>query len=69
MVKEPQDDVAYIENREEKLTEIVHQTVDKNITSISGQPGWLLNVLYKVLEYTGKKNISEVRPNLEVFIR
>jgi phenylacetate-coenzyme A ligase PaaK-like adenylate-forming protein len=65
--KEPNESVAYIENREEKLDAIVQQTVNKNITFINGSPGWLLNVLYKVLEYTGKKNILEVRPNLELF--
>ncbi len=69
ILKEPQDDIAYIEDRENKLDAIVEYTVDKNITSINGQPWWLLNVLYRVLEYTGKKNISEVRPNLELFFR
>lgn len=68
-LKEPQEDVSYIENREEKLDAIVKQTVHKDITFINGSPGWLLNVLYKVLEYTGKKNILEVRPNLEAFFR
>lgn len=66
-LKEPQEDVSYIENREEKLDAIVKQTVHKDITFINGSPGWLLNVIYKVLEYTGKKNILEVRPNLEAF--
>ncbi|MEI8091730.1 MAG: hypothetical protein WCG98_05965 [bacterium] len=67
ILKEPQDDIAYIEDREEKLDAVVKHTVKKNITSINGQPGWLLTLLYKVLEYTGKKSILEVRPNLEVF--
>lgn len=67
MLKEPQDDLAYIEDREAKLDAVVRYTVDKNISSLNGQPGWILNFLYKVLAYTGKKNILEVRPNLEVF--
>ena len=67
ILKEPQDDIAYIEDREAKLDAVVKHTVKKNITSINGQPGWLLTLLYKVLEYTGKKSILEVRPNLEVF--
>jgi hypothetical protein len=66
-LKEPQEDVSYIENWEEKLDAIVQQTVKKDITFINWSPGWLLNVLYKVLEYTGKKNILEVWPNLEAF--
>lgn len=69
LLKEPWDDIAYIENREEKLLAIVKRTVDKDITFINGQPWWILNLLYKILEYTGKKNIMEVRPNLELFFR
>lgn len=69
MLREPGDDIAYIENREDKLEAIVKHTVDKKITSLSGTPGWILSLLYKVLEYTGKENISEVRPNLELFYR
>jgi len=69
MIKEPGDDIAYIENWEEKVQAIIESTVNQNITFINGQPGWLLNFLYKMLEYTNKENILEVRPNLELFFR
>jgi len=69
MIKEPSDDIAYIENREEKIQAIIEHTVNQNITFINGQPGWLLNFLYKMLEYTHKDNVLEVRPNLELFFR
>jgi hypothetical protein len=69
MIKEPQEDIAYIENWEEKVQAIVENTIDKNITFINGQPGWLLNFLYKVLEHTGKDDILQVRPKLELFFR
>jgi hypothetical protein len=69
MIKEPGDDIAYIENWEEKVQAIIESTVNQNITFINGQPGWLLNFLYKMLEYTKKENILEVRPNLELFFR
>lgn len=69
LLKVPWDDIAYIDNREEKLNAIVKETVNENITFINGQPGRVLNLLYKILEYTGKKNILEVRPNLELFFR
>lgn len=67
ILKEPWDDIAYIENREEKLLAIVKNTINQNITFINWSPGRILNLLYKILEYTGKKNIMEVRPNLELF--
>ncbi len=69
MLKEPQDDIAYIENWEEKVQAIIERTVDQEITFINGQPWWILNFLYKVLEYTGKNTILEVRPKLELFFR
>ncbi len=69
MIKEPSDDIAYIENREEKVQAIIENTVNQDITFINGQPGWLLNFLYKMLEYTHKDNILEVWPNLELFFR
>jgi len=69
LIKEPQDDIAYIDNREEKVKAVIENTVHQNITFINGQPGWLLNFLYKTLEYTKKDNILEVRPNLELFFR
>ncbi|HMS91562.1 MAG TPA: GH3 auxin-responsive promoter family protein [Candidatus Absconditabacterales bacterium] len=46
---------------------MIEDTVDKNITFLNGQPSRGSNFLYKVLEYTGKKNILEVWPNFELF--
>ncbi len=37
------------------------------MTSLSGVPSWTLLLLNRVLEITGKENIIEVWPNLEVF--
>jgi hypothetical protein len=39
----------------------------KDVTNLSGVPSWMLSVLTRVLELSGKNNISEVWPNLEVF--
>lgn len=65
--REPSNEISFMENREEKSTKIIESTVNKNITSLSGQPSWWSNFLYNVLEYTGKKNILEVWPQFEVF--
>ncbi|MEI8008169.1 MAG: hypothetical protein WCI00_01645 [bacterium] len=48
---------------------MIEDTVNKNITFLNGQPSRGSNFLYKVLDYTGKKNILEVRPNFELFFR
>jgi len=67
--REPKPEISYIENWEEKAQRMIEDTVNKNITFLNGQPSRWSNFLYKVLEYTGKKNILEVRPNFELFFR
>ena len=39
----------------------------KNVTNLSGVPSWMLSVLTRVMEISGKQNLLEVWPNLEVF--
>jgi hypothetical protein len=65
--REPSSEISFMDNWEEKVQKILETTVDKNITFLSGQPSRGSNFLYKVLEYTGKKNILEVWPNFEAF--
>jgi len=67
--REPKPEISYMENRDEKAQLMIEATVNKNITFLSGQPSRGSNLLYKVLEYTGKKNILEVWPNFEFFSR
>ncbi|MEL7146566.1 MAG: GH3 auxin-responsive promoter family protein, partial [Bacteroidota bacterium] len=43
-------------------------TSQENVTSISGVPTWTIVLIEKILELTGKQNILEVWPNLEVFV-
>ena len=67
--REPKPEISYIDSREEKSQRMIEDTVNKNITFLNWQPSRGSNFLYKVLEYTGKKNILEVRPNFELFFR
>ena len=64
----PPTEVALIEEFEEKVEKIIKQSRNENVTSLTGVPSWYLVLLRRVLETTGKKNILEVWPNLEVFI-
>jgi len=40
----------------------------EDVTNISGVPSWTLVLLRKILEMSGKNNLIEVWPNLELFI-
>jgi len=64
----PPTDIALIEEFEEKIKQITQRSVKDNVTSLAGVPSWFLVLLHYVLEYTGKSNIVEVWPNIEVFI-
>ncbi len=52
---------------ETKMDAIIDETINENITSLAGVPSWMLVLLNRVLERSGKKNILEVWPNLEVY--
>ncbi len=63
----PKQEVALMDEWESKMEAIVDETIKENITSLVGVPSWMLVLLNKVLEKTGKQNILEVWPNLEVY--
>ncbi|TCI85203.1 GH3 auxin-responsive promoter family protein [Tenacibaculum sp. M341] len=63
----PKQEVALMEEWETKMEAIIDATIHENITSIVGVPSWMLVLLNRVLEKTGKDHILEVWPNLEVY--
>ena len=63
----PSQEVALLSDWETKMDAIIDETIDENITSLAGVPSWMLVLLNRVLERSGKENILEVWPNLEVY--
>lgn len=63
----PSQETALMSEWESKMEAIIRETIDEDITSLAGVPSWMLVLLNKVLHVTGKNNILEVWPNLEVF--
>ncbi len=59
--------VALMDKWEEKIEKMVELTVKENVTSLSGVPTWTYVLLKRILAETGKSNILEVWPNLELF--
>lgn len=64
----PNEEISLLEDWDEKLDKIVKTTTNKNVTNLVGVPSWLLVLIHKILDYTGKSNILEVWPNLELFV-
>ncbi|HLV14298.1 MAG TPA: GH3 auxin-responsive promoter family protein [Xanthomarina sp.] len=63
----PSSKVSLMSNWEEKMQAIVNETIQENVTSLAGVPSWMLVLLNNVLETTGKNNLFEIWPNLEVY--
>lgn len=67
-IRTPSHHVALLDEWEEKLERIAHETTQENVTSIAGVPSWNLVMLKYILDYTGKSNVLDVWPNLELFM-
>ena len=63
----PKKQTALLSDFEVKRDRIAHECLKKNVTNLSGVPSWMLSVLVRVLEISGKEHINDVWPNLEVF--
>ncbi|MBN2884869.1 GH3 auxin-responsive promoter family protein [Patescibacteria group bacterium] len=66
--RSPHFSVACLPEWEDKLVRIPEIIAYQNIVSLSGVPSWNLVLAKKILELTGKKNLREVWPNLELFV-
>jgi hypothetical protein len=64
----PKTSTALIADFEEKIERICRECVGEDVRSLAGVPSWNLVMLRRVLEYTGKTNLLEVWPRLELFI-
>jgi len=56
-----------IEDWETKVDAIVDETINENMTLISGIPSWVQMYFEKIIEKTGKK-VGEVFPNFKLFV-
>ena len=63
----PSNEVSLMGDWEVKMQAIVDETIQENVTSLVGVPSWMLVLLNNVIETTGKGNLFDVWPNLEVY--
>ncbi|MDB5261343.1 MAG: hypothetical protein JWQ14_624 [Adhaeribacter sp.] len=67
MARTPPLKIALMDKWEEKIEAMADAAISENVTGISGVPTWTYVLLNRILEITGKQNIAEVWPNLELF--
>ena len=59
---------ATMQNWSQKLENITNQSIKQNITNLSGVPSWMLILLKNVIKKVGANNITDIWPNLELYI-
>ena len=64
----PSFETNCIEDWETKLSKIIDETIDKNMTLIGGIPPWMQMYFDKVAE-TKQKPVSEIFPNLSLLVQ
>ena len=67
-LRTPDLSIALMNEWESKIEMLAQNTINENVTSISGVPTWTLVLFRRILEITGKKTMSEVWPNLELYM-
>lgn len=67
LVRVPKKETALLADFELKRDRIAHEAMNKRVTNLSGVPSWMLSVINRVLEISGKQYLDEVWPELEVF--
>lgn len=63
----PSSKISLMGDWETKLPAIINETMNENVTSLAGVPSWMMVLLQKTLETTGKSNLLELWPNAEVY--
>ncbi len=67
LVRVPKKRIILMDEWESKIKAIVDSTWNEDVNSISGVPSWMLVLIKAILQKTGKKYLTEVWPNMEVF--
>jgi hypothetical protein len=66
-IRTPSPKVALIPEWEKKLEQLTSEALKENVTNIAGVPSWNLVMIKHILDFTGKSNLLEIWPNLELF--
>ena len=67
-LRTPELSIALLDEWEDKIEKLALSTINENVTSISGVPTWTMVLIKRILEITGKSNLGEVWPSLELYI-
>lgn len=64
----PSREIALMSEWQEKIERMAESTIREDVYILAGVPSWTMVLANKVLEISGKKDLKEVWPNLELFM-
>jgi hypothetical protein len=67
-IRTPELSIALMDEWENKIEQLAQSTIQENVTSVTGVPTWTLVLFKRILEITGKLNMKDVWPNLELYV-
>lgn len=67
LLRVPKKSTALLSDFEVKRDKIAREALHRDVTNISGVPSWMLSVLTRMMELSGKEHLEEVWPHIEVF--
>ncbi|MCW3073436.1 MAG: hypothetical protein JWP69_505 [Flaviaesturariibacter sp.] len=67
-IRTPELSIILMDEWETKIEALAQHTIGENVTSMAGVPTWLIVLMKRILEITGKSTIKEVWPSLELYM-
>lgn len=67
-LRTPDLSIALLDEWEEKIEKTAAATINEDVTNIFGVPTWTVVLINHLLEKTGKNNLLDIWPNLEVYV-
>lgn len=64
----PSRETALLSQWEEKIERMARETLEEDVYILAGVPSWTMVLAKRILELSGKSNLKEVWPNLELFM-
>lgn len=68
MIRTPDLSIALMDEWEEKIERMANAVIHENVTSIAGVPTWTMVLIKRIFEITGKDNLADIWPNLELYV-
>jgi len=68
LIRTPDITIALMQEWEEKIEKMAANTIHEDVTMIAGVPTWTIVLIKKIFEITGKRNLHDVWPNLELYM-